>query len=222
MRKTSRILGIIGSSLSALAGITFIPLAGLMSSMLGPLTYSFGSSNAYIFDAVFNTLTVVYYVIGGLSIAAAVLGFIAAGIVTRNNTAAGALYIVAAVLGCASLPSLVLFIIAAVYAYRKEKPPVAPAYGPYGAYPPPPQGAYPPPPGAYPPPPQGAYPPPPGAYPPPPQGVYPPPPGAYPPPPQGVYPPPPPPQGANQPPQSDGAPETPPSDTPPSDTSGEA
>ena len=203
MRKTSRILGIVGSSLSALGGLMLIPLAGIMGSMFGPLSSTFGSSNAYIFDAVFNTITVVYYVIGGLSIVAAILGFIAAGIVTRNNTTAGALFIVAAVLGCASLPSLVLFILAAVYAYRKEKPPAAPAYAPYGAYPPPPQGAYPPPP------PQGAYPPPPGAYPPPP-------------PPQGAYPPPPPPQGANQPPQSDGAPETPPSDTSPSDTSGEA
>ena len=207
MRKTSRILGIIGSSLSAVGGLIFFLAAGIMGSIFGPFSSSFGSSNAYIFDTVFNTITVVYYVMGALLIAAAIPGFIAAGIVTRNNTAAGALYIVAAVLGCASLPSLVLFIIAAVYAYRKEKPPVAPAYGPYGAYPPPPQGAYPPPP---------------GAYPPPPQGVYPPPPGAYPPPPQGVYPPPPPPQGANQPPQSDGAPETPPSDTPPSDTSGVA
>jgi len=211
MRKTSRILGIIGSSLSAVGGLIFFLAAGIMGSIFGPFSSSFGSSNAYIFDTVFNTITVVYYVMGALLIAAAIPGFIAAGIVTRNNTAAGALNIVAAVLGCASLPSLVLFIIAAVYAYRKEKPPVAPAYAPYGAYPPPPgayppppQGAYPPPPGAYPPPPQGAYPPPPGAYPPPPQGAYPPPP-----PPPGAYPPPPPPQDANQPPQSDGAPEAP-------------
>jgi len=194
MRKTSRILGIIGSSLCALGGLMLIPAASIMSSLFGQLSFSFGSSNAQLFDTIFNTISVVYYVIGGLSIVAAILGFIAAGIVTRNNTTAGALFIVAAVLGCASLPSLVLFILAAVYAYRKEKPPAAPAYAHYGAYPPPPQGAYPPPPGAYPPPP----------------------------PPQGAYPPPPPPQGANQPPQSDGAPETPPSDTSPSDTSGEA
>ena len=164
MRKTSRILGIIGSSLCALGGLMLIPAASIMSSLFGQLSFSFGSSNAQLFDTIFNTISVVYYVIGGLSIVAAILGFIAAGIVTRNNTTAGALFIVAAVLGCASLPSLVLFILAAVYAYRKEKPPAAPAYAPYGAYPPPPQGAYPPPPGAYPPPPppQGAYPPPPG------------------------------------------------------------
>lgn len=217
MRKTSRILGIISSSLCTLSGLMLIPLAGVMTSMLGQLGSYFGSSNAYIFDTVSNTISVVYYVIGGLAIVAAILGFIAAGIVTRNNTAAGALYIVAAVLGCASLPSLVLFIIAAVYAYKKEKPPASPAYAPYGAYPPPPgaypppPGAYPPPPGAYPPPPQGAYPPPPGAYPPPPQGAYPPSPGAYPPPP-------PPPQGEDQPPQPDDVA----SETPPSGDSGEA
>ena len=176
MRKTSRTLGIIGSSLSVVSGLSLIMVAALMGSMFSQINgSSFGSPSEFpMFGDVFGTLFTVYYVMGGMGIAAAIPGFIAVALVMKKNTTAGALDIVAAVLSCASIPSLVLFILAAVFAYRKEKPPVAPQmmYAPY------PPGAYPPSygtaPGAYPPPyPPGAYPPPyygtaPGAYPPPP------------------------------------------------------
>ena len=119
----------------------------------------------FALDSVFGAIFTVYYVVGGMGIAAAILGFIAASLVPRKNSTAGALDIVAAVLSCVSIPSLVLFVLAAVFAYRKEKPPAIPQvmYVPY------PSAAYPPPygtaPGAYPPPYYGMAP---GVYPPPP------------------------------------------------------
>jgi hypothetical protein len=189
MRKTSRTLGIIGSSLAVVGGLSLILVAALMGSLFSQLN-GYGSPSDFPadeFGSIFDTLFSVYYVIGGFCLAAAIPGFIAVAIVTRKNTTAGVLNIVAAVLSCVSVPSLVLFILAAVFAYKQEKPPVAPQimYAPYapGVYPPP-YGAAP---GAYPPPPYGTAP---GVYPPPPYGTA---PGAYPPPygaAPGAYPPP--------------------------------
>jgi hypothetical protein len=183
MRKTSRILGIVGSSVAVAFGLLFIVMGGVFSALFqSDLFYNeFGT-------AMMSTMVTIYFVVGALSIVSAIPGFIAVALVTKKNTTAGALNIVAAVLAIPTTVSMVLFILAAVFAYKQEKPKTPPVmYVPVpGAYPagypvyyqqpgyqqP---GAYPPPygynpaaaPGAYPQQPQPA-PAPGSAYPPPP------------------------------------------------------
>ncbi len=184
MRKASRVLGIIGSSLAAVFGVMIILLAALFASVfdsgffpdyslhdrLDTADFSVTETAPRGSMAAFDSLFTIYYVMGGVTIAAAIPGVIACVLVKKKNTAAGVLNIVAAVLALPVTVCMVLFILASVFAFRKEKPPAA-----QFVYVPAPPGAYPagypytPPPGGYP------YAPPPGAYP---LGAYPP----YPPP----------------------------------------
>jgi hypothetical protein len=174
MRNASRVLGIIGSSLSVAFGVLFIVLAALFGSVFSSDAFpdyssfdGFDAASASVsdmsaygsLDRAFDGLFTVYYVMGGVIIASAIPGSIAFALVKKKNKTAGVLNIIAAVLALPSTASMVLFILAAVFALRKEKPP-APQMGympPPGSYP----AGYPyyPPPAAYPPP--FAYPPPP-------------------------------------------------------------
>ncbi len=163
MRNASRVLGIIGSGLAAVFGAFFIVIASALGAFFA------GFQNGI--DESFSVFLIVYGVLGGIAIASAIHGVIACVLVKQNNKTAGVLNIIAAVLAVPATVSMVLFILAAVFAYREEKPPAPPqvmyAPVPPGAYPP----GYPvyyPQPGAYPPPqypPYGAFPPPPAAPP---------------------------------------------------------
>jgi hypothetical protein len=174
MRNASRVLGIIGSSLAVAFGVLFIVVAALFGSIFSSGAFpdyssfdGFDAASASVSDmsaygslnSAFDGLFTVYYVMGGITIASAIPGSIAFALVKKKNKTAGVLNIIAAVLALPSTASMVLFILAAVFALRKEKPP-APQMGympPPGSYP----AGYPyyPPPAAYPPP--FAYPPPP-------------------------------------------------------------
>ncbi len=192
MRKTSRILGIIGSCLALIIG-------GLL--LLGELVFSSAPSYDYFYFDRYNqydTLNasaaddilpretrfegdVLMLVVGGASVLGGVLGVFGSIWVKKRHVLAGVLMIIAAILSIYATVTMVLFILAAVFALRKEKTPLPPMM--YAAAPPgwpafPPPGAY----SAYYPP--GVYPPP-GTYPQ--QGPY-PPPGAYPPPGQQAWP----------------------------------
>lgn len=199
MRTTSRILGIIGSALAILFGSMV---------MLSALFPDSSLSDGFYFDDSFDTVAlaeplpdlssgstfwdnvdVSLFSFSCAAVAGGLLGIVGSIIVTRQNTVAGTLFIIASVASFTTLVATVLFIIAAVYALKKPQPVVpqmipAPP-GPYAGYPPAyPYAVYPPP---YPMAPPAVYPPPPGTYPPP-YGTS---PGAYPPaqPPQGAYPP---------------------------------
>ena len=222
MRTTSRILGIVGSALAILFGSISMLTALFPGSSFSDEFYLDGFDTVALAEPLpdlssgstfWDNVDVSLFSFSCAAVAGGLLGTAGSIIVTRRNSTAGALFIIASAASFSTLVPTVLFIIAAVFALKKPQP-VVPRMmppGPYAGYPPvypyapylppypmAPPAAYPPPPGAYPSPngaSPGTYAPTHGAYPPPygtAPGEYPPPPmqGAYPPPPmQGTYPP---------------------------------
>ena len=142
MRNTSRVLGIIGATISMLFGLFLIAGGAVFldSDVWGDRYDSSGGLNdvmpktQYIQET--STAGTVFLGFGIAATTAGVLGLVGGIIVKRRNVASGVMMIIAAVI-CFftffNVASTTLFIIGAVMAMRREPQPLM---VPYPAYPP--------------------------------------------------------------------------------------
>jgi hypothetical protein len=130
MRKTSRILSIVGSCLVIALGGLFV----LGSLYIGPFSpfvdiYPADPTGEPAADtALFQGfpdlgVDVSLLVLGCAAMLVGILGILAGIFVTRRNNLSGALNIIAAVLSLPTIIASVLFILAAVFALNREKVP---------------------------------------------------------------------------------------------------
>jgi TRAP-type C4-dicarboxylate transport system permease small subunit len=139
MRKTSRVLGIVGAAISILFGLLLI-LGGSMflNDSLWENAYSAPGLDREAIMEGNSTAGMVFIGFGIAAITAGILGLVGGIIVKRKNVASGVMMIVAAVISLFTffnIASMTLFIIGAVMALKREPQVVMAAYLPY---PPPP------------------------------------------------------------------------------------
>lgn len=153
MRTPSMVLGIIGGVIAILFGL-FMVLGGVvfLDDSWWDETYDTGVVYDGIAYQSYETAesdtiaAAVFITLGACSVASGVLGLAGGCIVKKKNRTAGVMMIIAAVLsaiGFFNLISVVLFILGAVFALKKEPQPMPYPPYPYYGYPQYPQYPYP-------------------------------------------------------------------------------
>ncbi len=145
MRTTSMVLGIIGGIVAILFGLSII-LGGIAFSedslwedMYDASVYDSGIAyQQYSADAGRDMAAAMFIGLGACALISGALGLTGGIIVKRKNNAAGVMMIIAAVLsafGFFNLVAMILFILGAVFALKKEPQPTPYPYYGYPQYP---------------------------------------------------------------------------------------
>ncbi len=143
MKTAGMVLGIIGGALALVTGVFLLALSGPLGS--GDLFFYYDIDITGIArEAFFEFMRTMYVVLGICGIAAGAVGLTGGLLVRRKSVAAGVLLIIAAVLSFS-----ILFVLAAIFSFMKEKTPANQTYAAYPPYPPQPYAPYPPQPYSY-------------------------------------------------------------------------
>ncbi len=136
MKTASRVLGIVGGALSLV--IALLILLVILSATSGwEYPYTDGSAMGLSYcakgaDSADSAATGFMLLLVAPGIVCGGLGITGGIIVPKKSTAAGVMFIIAAVLSLLFLITMVCFILAAVFAFSKDRP--RPPYNPYYPY----------------------------------------------------------------------------------------
>jgi len=146
MRKASRVLGIVGGSVCLLSALALGLIMILEASFSGfefyddtlrNMSFAQGASAYSALDPMIRETIVSQLPYLICSFVAGALGITGGVLVRKKNIVSGILFIIAAgtCVGCFNIPSMICLILAAIFAFVKEKPKPINPYYPYPPYP---------------------------------------------------------------------------------------